>query len=172
MITQEKLMYHLSYDRETGNFTWVVPTGDRVRKGYRAGFDNGAGYVFIRIMGKIYPAHRLAWLYCYGDMPPKGILVDHIDRNKGNNRIDNLRLATSSQNLMNQGLSKANTSGVKGVVFDKGRGKYAARIKVNQKTINLGRFETISDAKSAYEEASKKYHGDYGRIAVRDGLPE
>jgi AP2 domain-containing protein/HNH endonuclease len=89
------------------------------------------------------------------------ILVDHWDHDRLNNRRYNLRVATSQQNSANMRIRPSNRSGVKGVVWDKDRGKWAAYIKVNYRSIGLGRFDRIEDAAAAYECAAKKYFGAF-----------
>ena len=88
-------------------------------------------------------------------------MVDHIDGIKTNNNILNLRWASSSQNAFNQGKPKTNTSGFKGISFDKGRQKYRAQININGKYKHLGYFQTAEDASHAYDEKAKEIHGDF-----------
>lgn len=91
----------------------------------------------------------------------ENIQVDHIDGNKLNNQRSNLRLVTSSQNKMNTGILSTNTTGFKGVTYDKESKKYIAQIGINRKCIKIGRFDSISDAASARIEAERRYHGQY-----------
>jgi len=95
---------------------------------------------------------------------PAGLEVDHIDGNGLNNRRGNLRLATPSQNSCNKGVTKSNTSGYKGVFWEKGRGKWRALIRLNYKLKHLGFFDTPEKAYKAYCEASDKLHGEFGRV--------
>jgi HNH endonuclease/AP2 domain len=95
---------------------------------------------------------------------PDGMDVDHKDGNGLNNVRSNLRLATRSQNQCNKPMYKTNTSGYKGVTWDKSRGQWMAKIKVGPKHINLGRFDDITDAAAAYAEAALKYHGDFAHV--------
>jgi len=94
----------------------------------------------------------------------KGEYVDHIDRNGLNNRRENLRLCSFSQNLMNQKRYKNNTTGYKGVSFYKALGKFMAYINFQNKRIHLGYFDTALEAYAAYCEAAKKYHGEFARL--------
>ena len=116
-----------------------------------------SGYINIRVNNKTYLAHRLIWLYVYGKWP---IIIDHINGNKIDNRICNLRNATYQQNNCNKKFIE-NTSGIKGVCWDKVRGKWFARIMLNYKSINIGRFDNLNDAKLAIEAARIKYHGEF-----------
>ena len=158
MITQEELQALLHYDADTGVFTWKQTKGPRAVKGDVAGTDF-KGYVRIKINSEKYLAHRLAWLYVYGDFP-EGML-DHINQNKSDNRICNLRKASRSENLFNKGKTKANTSGVKNVSWCKRHKVYLARLSVNNRKIYLGRFKTISEAEAVLTANRQKYHGEF-----------
>lgn len=96
---------------------------------------------------------------------PEGMDTDHIDGNGLNNRRSNVRVATKGQNMHNQRLSSANTSGVKGVSWVKRRQKWQAQICANGKRVGLGYYDTIADAGQAYADASAKMHGEFGRLA-------
>lgn len=156
MITQTELKSILKYDDESGQFFWIESkkgrrgTPQRIRKD---------GYCFICINGKKYLAHRLAWLYMYGKFPQ--VYIDHINTNKSDNRIINLRLATHSNNGINRGLQANNKSGYKGVHLDKNTNLYMARITINRKMIYLGLFESIENAAIAYKNAAIKYHKEF-----------
>jgi len=160
-ISQEKLKELLNYDMSTGQFYWLETRG-RFKKDTIAGYIDNTGYIKIEIDGKKYRAHRLAWVYVHGSIPD-GMIVDHIDGIKTDNRIFQLRLANFSQNNSNCGLRKNNKTGVKGVHFC--RGKYRARIKLNGKYNHLGYFDTLEQAAQAYKDASPIYHGQFGRTS-------
>ena len=158
-ITAEKLRELLHYDPATGIFTWKVRTAHNVKVGDAAGCPGGAGYLLIGLQRRLYLAHRLAWLYTYGEWPEDQI--DHINRNRSDNRISNLREVSHKQNLQNAGKYSNNTSGHPGVVWDKQKSKWKARIKHNYKLIHLGRFTDIEEALSARKAAEKRYWGHH-----------
>lgn len=107
---------------------------------------------------------RLAYMHRVIAQTPIGMETDHIDGDGLNNRRENLRVVTTAQNQHNQRTPSHNTSGVKGVCWDKGRCKWRAYIKLNGRLIHLGMFEDILDAAAAYAKASENIHGDFGRL--------
>lgn len=117
------------------------------------------GYLYGLIYNKYFYAHRIAWAIHYGEWPENHI--DHINGNKHDNRISNLRLATSSQNAMNCKVHRDSKTKAKGVIMVDG--KFSAKIFVNGKGVHLGRFNSLEEASAAYKAASDKYHGEFGR---------
>ena len=119
-------------------------------------------YIIINIGGKMHKSHRLAWLAFYGAWPKDGI--DHINHIRSDNRIINLREATLAENGKNRTLGKNNKSGVYGVSWDNERNKWVSNIKVNSKTIFLGRFDSFFNAVCARKSAEVKYgfHSNHG----------
>lgn len=105
--------------------------------------------------------HRVIMERIIGRSLTKAEEVDHIDRNPLNNRRSNLRIATHAENLRNRGKNRNNTSGYKGVTWDKGEGKWSASITVNYKRVHLGRYSNPEDAYAAYCKAVKEYHGEF-----------
>ncbi len=158
MVTQAELKKILSYDPATGVFTWKVSPVNSVKVGDVAGSPNNKGYIHISISGKLYKAHRLAFLYMEGAIPPK---VDHADRNTLNNAWLNLRPCTQSQNVMNSS-TKRGESGLRGVRWCPRNRKWQARIGVNGQRIHLGYFRDKADAYKSYETASAEHHGCFG----------
>ena len=144
----ERVRGVLTYSPETGVFTWRESLSNSAAAGRRAGARNSKGYVSIGIDGKKYQAHRIAWLYCYG-VDPGDSEIDHIDMDKANNAITNLRLATRKQNNENIGLPKNSTSGVRGVSFQKNEKHWTAYIYHNRKRIHLGCFKEMQPAVEA-----------------------
>lgn len=164
MITQEELKANLRYDSETGDFTWLKQVGSRVSVGTIAGCKTRYGYVSIRVLGGTYLAHRLAWLYTYGEMPK--MHIDHINGVKDDNRLCNLREASKSENGFNRDKPRTNKTGYKGVsLCGCIKNPYVSQIGVNGKSIRLGRFPTAELAHEAYREAAKKYHGEFVWVA-------
>ena len=159
MLTQEILKNHIKYNPETGVFIWEKPTSFRVLKGSEAGNIAPTGYLTIRLFGKLYQAHRLAWLYMTGEIPSKHI--DHINCKKSDNRFKNLREATNSENVMNSGVRSNNTSGHRGVKWNKNRSKWVADCTANGKRHFLGYFHKIEDAIEAYRKCAMKIHGEF-----------
>ncbi len=157
MINQLDLKRHLFYCPKTGGFIWLNPVTNAVKRGDKAGGNNGLGYIRIRLKGKRYMAHRLAWMYMKGEWPKHEI--DHINGNGLDNRWHNLREATPSQNSSNQKERNTNTLGVKGVT--KYYKKYIATICKNGVSHQIGRFDSLKEAKQAYIKASIEYHGEY-----------
>jgi len=155
-LTQEQLQQLLSYDPDTGIFTNLKSRG-RVKIGSVAGSKYSNGYICIAIDSKRYLAHRLIWLYVYGEFPANQI--DHINEVKDDNRLVNLRLATNQENNHNISTpNKNNTSGYLGVYWYKPYGKWLAQIKVNGKDKHLGYFDTGEEASKAYLAAKRKLH--------------
>jgi hypothetical protein len=159
----------LGYDPEAGVFVWLVSRGSAL-KGRRAGcVDDTNGYTLIRIDGEQYRAHRLAILWMTGEWPEDQ--TDHINGDRADNRWGNLREATNAQNQRNTNkLRSDNTSGLKGVCWDKAAGKWKAAININGQTIYLGLFLSTQDAARAYDEAAPQYHGEFARTNKSMGL--
>lgn len=163
VLTAERLRELLHYDTETGVWTWISACGrwGRIPAGAKAGFADTQGYWIINVDGRHYRAARLAVLYMTGEWP-RGE-VDHCDTDPSNDRWDNLRKATSQENKANRGLNKNNTSGFKGVSWDRHKKKWVAQTKHNYRRIFLGRFDTKEEAHAAYCSAAERYFGEYAR---------
>lgn len=159
-----KLKEYLNYNEINGDFTWAKQRRAKAQIGSKAGCLTSEGYVAISIDGRRYKAHRLAWLYVYGVWP--GGQIDHVNLNKSDNRISNLRLASSSQNSMNVRVRSDSRVGLKGVSLPTGRSKkFGASITIEGKRKWLGRFETALKASEAYQRASRALHGEFARTA-------
>jgi hypothetical protein len=161
MITQDELKNLLYYCQETGVFICKKARG-RLKVGDISGNKMHDGYMRMIINNKHYSCHRIAWLYVYGNFPKNQI--DHINGIKDDNRICNLREATASQNAINKGLTKKNTSKLKGITYIKKSNKWQAQARLNNKSNYLGLFESKEKAYKAYCNFSKKYHGEFARL--------
>lgn len=155
-ISWEKLHMLLSYAPETGKFTWKVNRCGGAIAGQNAGSINSKGYLSICIDNERYLAHRLAWFYVNKKWPLSQI--DHINREKSDNKIKNLREVVCSENMQNKAMHPNNTSGYRGVDWHKQSGKWRARIGVMGKQKNLGMFATAEEAYKAYKSAVKQFH--------------
>lgn len=122
---------------------------------------DGSGYMQTGIKGKYYKNHRIIFMMHYGYVPD---YIDHIDGNPLNNRIENLRPATSSQNQYNTSIRSKNRSGVKGVSFDPSSKKWKARIGFDNKDILLGKFNTVEEAAKVVNDAREKYHKEFANF--------
>lgn len=147
LLTQERLKQLLSYNKLDGTFTWIVNVSN-VRVGTQAGAPHAKGYTHIRIDRKHYLAHRLAWLYEYGEWPKDQL--DHINRNKKDNRICNLRDVSGRENQCN---NSRNTSGFPGVSWMPKRGKWRAAIHIDGKNTHLGEYLSVERASVSYRLA-------------------
>lgn len=127
------------------------------------------GYVLYDQRSK--GARKKIWLHRLIANTPDGMVTDHINGNKLDNRKSNLRVCTRQQNNINVGLNKANTSGYKGVAWHKRNKKWRAIIKYNKKSIWLGLYDTKEEAAIAYNKAAVKYFGEYAFINVVESLP-
>jgi hypothetical protein len=162
---QERLHELFDYceDNTSQPFMQKIRTSQRVKIGDVAGcMRKSDGYYVIRFGRIAYALHRLVWIYHNGDIPD-GMLVDHVDGNKVNNRIENLRLATKSQNNHNSKIHSNNTSGIKGIFRDKSRNKWRAQLAINGKIKSVGSFDTIEEAEAAVIAARNNLHGDFAR---------
>jgi hypothetical protein len=152
------------YDPLTGIFIRRIKTSHSSYIDKPLGTKNLKGHLTTSFLGKQIFIHRLAWFYQTGKWPSEHI--DHINGITNDNRWCNLREASNAENLWNRGKQKNNTTGAKGVYFDKERNLFAAELKVNGKRIRLGRFKTIEEAESAHIAASRKLHGEFMREGV------
>lgn len=161
-ITRERLNELLYYDAISGNFTWIVARnsrGGKIKIGSMAGSLSHYGYVDIRIDGNLFKAHRLAWFLVHSEWPETDI--DHINRDKSDNRISNLRLAGRSQNNVNSGIPRNNTSGYKGVWWHKSNERWVAETKFSGKKVCFGYFRSKEDAAAARSVGMVKLFGEF-----------
>lgn len=165
--TQARLKQALSYNPETGLFTLIEPKRGRMLFSVAGHVDKSTGYRDISLDDRSYHTAKLAWLYMFGEYPE--CVVDHINRDRLDDRIANLRLATTSQNIANSAMWAHNTSGVKGVYYYKDRAKkgwpaWWAYITCKGKRKSLGYFYSKTEAKFAREEAELDLFGEFSSI--------
>lgn len=154
-FSAQQLREVLDYDPLTGWFKWRVRPNRRIKVGDAAGSKACGGYVSVRVFGRLKQAHRLAWLYTYGEWPNGQI--DHIDGNRANNAIANLRDVSQSVNQQNRRrASRSNTHGFFGASLQGSRWK--AQIMVNGQNIHLGYYDTPGLARAAYIAAKRVMH--------------
>ena len=169
-ITWMQARERLEYDPESGKLFWKAKdtTNDASGKakawnglyaGKETGSGNAWGYLVVNMWGTPYRAHRLAWAIYYGEEPPE--MIDHINGNRTDNRLCNLRAATATENVRNRVVRKDSRTGLKGVTFHSGSGKWRARISVNKTKIDLGLHGSAHDAAEAYQAAAIRHFGEY-----------
>lgn len=160
-LTSEELRQAITYDAETGVFVWkhrLSSAGRAVKRwGKQAGSVDHYGRIVVRLRGRLYFAHQLAWLYVHGKWPDN--VIDHINGNNSDNRFCNLRDVPQVVNMQNRRTASINNpQNVLGVSWHKGAGRFRARVTVNSKEHHLGLFDTIEAAHHAYVEAKRRLH--------------
>ena len=161
MITQELVKELFEY--RDGELYRKVANSNRVKIGDKVGTVNNLGYLCTQINGKIYKNHRLIFLMFKGYLPK---YIDHINGIKTDNRIENLRECTSSQNNLNRKQRSNNTSGVKGVMWHKRDKKWEVRMQINGKYKYFGRYHDIEVAKFIADTTRHKFHGEFANHGV------
>ncbi len=160
-ITAERLRELLIYDPDTGAFTRRMMLIGRCPVGSIAGSKNRLGYQQLILDHQSYLAHRIAWLYMYGRWP-QGEL-DHVNGNRSDNRLSNIREATRGNNRANSGVGKNNKSGLKGAYWHVAAQRWSSSITVDGSKRWLGLFDTAEAAHAAYASAAKTFHGTFAR---------
>ena len=160
-LTLELVRAMLHYDPLTGVFTWLVDRGPHKCKGRVAGGvarkKNGYGWVGISIDRTIHKAHHLAWFYTHGTWPS---MLDHINRDSTDNRIENLRIATHTQNVANRTWNrKSKTTGFRGV--SKRKNRFNARISIGGQYKHIGSFKTLEEARAAWCAEASRLRGEF-----------
>jgi hypothetical protein len=146
------------FDYKDGNLYWKNDNKSKKIKGVIAGYINNNGYRAIRYDGKLYLAHRLVYLWHKGHLPAE---IDHIDRNKQNNAIENLRECTKSQNHFNRSFSQSNTSGYKNVTWNKALKKWQVGLSILGKYNYFGTYYDVEVANFVAETMRNKYHKQF-----------
>ncbi len=156
-VSYDRLLELLEYDPETGIFKWKIAISRGIKVGQIAGVQSPQGYIKIGIGGFQHVAHRLAWFYIHKEWVEQ---LDHIDRDRSNNAIANLRPATGSQNQGNRTVD--NATGFKGVTRKGNR--YIAQITINYCNTYLGSFDTPEQAAEAYKQAALAHFGEFTNV--------
>lgn len=154
-LTQEILKKYLSYDPNTGLLVWIIPLAYRHQPGDIAGSLDSSGYLRVSIFNRNYWVHRIIWLHYYGVWPTYEI--DHINRIKSDNRIDNLRDVLPTMNQRNRSVSTNNTSGYSGVSYISQSLRWRVQIQVDGKRLHIGTFHSKEQAIEARRKAEIKY---------------
>ncbi|WP_110877309.1 HNH endonuclease [Franconibacter helveticus] len=165
-LSKDVVDRYFSYDPKSGVLYCKTPFGNK-KCGDRIGGKADGGYLKVRFKGKNIRLHRIIWILVNGEIP-SSLVVDHIDGDKLNNRISNLRLCTQNQNTLNRRVHSNNASGFKGVYYNdspRNKKKWIAQISIDKRKIRLGRFYTKEEAHEAYVVASKKYHGEFSSFS-------
>lgn len=159
MTTANRIRELLNYDSATGGFTWKISPCRFIKAGNVAGHVSPEGYIVIGIDYKVLKAHRLAWLHFHGELPT-GLDIDHINGQRGDNRIENLRLCTVSQNSQNLQRAYRNnkSSGILGVYWHSQAKKWQAKIQLDGRPKSLGLYLTKDEAAAAYAKAKRAMH--------------
>lgn len=161
MANADRVRELLDYCPDTGQFTWKIHVANR-KAGTAAGSRHNEGYVSIKVDGKQFLAHRLAWLHVHGSWP--STKLDHKNRNRADNRLENLRPASNNQNSYNAATPRTNTSGTKGVHWHAPYGKWVARVRAEGREIFLGAFKDKADAVKIVEAARNEFHKEFALI--------
>lgn len=149
------------YDPETGTLYRLYSNQDTLA---RPSGTRRKDYTYVVYQERRILAHRLAWALHYGEWPSSSI--DHINCDRHDNRIANLRLATVAENNRNRPKQSNNTTGYKGVSFHKGTNRFEAKIMADKKRYRLGYFDTAEAAFAAYCEAAQRLHGEHARVSM------
>lgn len=160
LLSIEEARRLFSYDPETGKIHRRLAMSK-----YPAGSECGNhqdDYLYVAYKGRLMLGHRLAWALHYGEWPASPL--DHINMDRMDNRIENLRLASVAENNRNRATDPRNSFGLKGVIFDKRARKYSAKITADKVTHSLGRFDSPDEAAHAYNCAAIRLHGEFARL--------
>ena len=157
-LTQDLLKSLVRYAPETGIFTRIKRTSNRIKVGDIASTNSGSGYIQFYLCNKKVFSHRMAFMYMTGSIPK---YIDHINTDGRDNRWCNLRACTQAENAMNVKIRSDSTSGVKGVSWVSEKKVWKACITHNKKKKHIGYFKTVEKAETAIREARSKYHGEF-----------
>lgn len=160
--SMQRLRELFSYNPFTGEVCRKVDV-PKSHSGDVVGTVNSRGSLICRVDYRILYVHRIAWALHYGCEPPE--IIDHINGIPSDNRICNMRAATTQQNNWNRGVHRRNKSGIKGAHWSSLEKRWRSSVKVNGKSIHLGWFDTAEEAAAAYRIAARRYYGEFARVA-------
>lgn len=159
-----ELRQWLRYDAQAGEFFWIKCPGKKMQPGKKAGSIRRGGYIEIALHGQRMAAHRLAWLFVHKQDPGEHA-IDHVNCDPSDNKICNLRLASSADNARNQRKKSGTSSKYKGVSWYKRKGKWIAHIRIEGRARHLGYFSDEQAAHAAYCAAAAQAFGDFARFS-------
>lgn len=161
----QRLRAALAYNQETGEFRWKVRRSANAKAGSVAGSTDSSGHRQIKFETKTYLAHRLAWVMTHGRWPE--MEIDHVNRDRTDNRLINLRECSHAENSKNRNIYASNTSGTTGVHWDRNAKRWIAYIGGGREKRHLGCFSSIEAAAAARSAAEKEVYGDFSPSAER-----
>lgn len=148
------------FEYKEGDIFWKMKPAKQIEIGSRAGGIHVSGYRRVRVSGKKVGEHTVIYMMFKGSIP-EGMCIDHIDNNPLNNKIENLRLATKSQNALNSKTRVTNKTGVKGICWKPRDNRWVAQIQKDGKKIHIGNFRDLDSAKDAYKKTAIELHGEF-----------
>lgn len=160
-LSAEVVRTRFTYDCENGKLFWRTKPCARIEAGAEAG-GWSKGYRVVRLNGRVWPIHHLIWLLETGSLPED--CIDHINMDRSDNRIGNLRQATRGMNTMNTGARATAKIKAKGVCFNKRLGKYVAQISKDKVVYHIGVYPRVDEASHAYNKAAIQLHGEFARL--------
>lgn len=158
MITQQQAIDAFEY--KEGKLYWKYVKSIAIKAGDEAGANDGYGYRVVRFNNKLYRVHHIVYLMFNGVLPKR---IDHINQNRSDNRIENLRVATDSENNCNKTVQANNSTGYKNVRWHERIKKYEVSVQINKERKYIGVFEDLELADLAAQMAREKYHGQFAR---------
>jgi hypothetical protein len=153
--------FNEAFEYSDGKLYWKISNTNAIKVGQEVGTEYARGYRRVSLDGSVYAVHRVIWTMFHGELT-KETQVDHINGDAADNRIENLRLANSSQNCCNRRM-RPNNSGIKNVSFVKENQKYRVALQVNKQRKFFGYYEDLELAELVALEARNKYHGEFAR---------
>ena len=158
------LREYLDYDAETGALTWRLPPAQCVKSGSLAGSRSDKGYLRVGFRSRLYMAHHVVWALAHGRWSEKEL--DHINRVRDDNRLDNLRECDRAENMQNQGIAGRGSNRLIGASFDKTHGKFTAKIRKDNRQVHLGHYDPEEEAHAVYLAAKRRLHTFNPEIAT------